>query len=118
MSRLSKIVLAADVIVAAVFVFAGRSSHHSDGNYFVTAWPFLTAVLVAWLAPWVWSKPFSASAFVTVWTTTAAGGLLLRWVSGGSVSWPFPVVTAAFLAIGFLVVRVAIWAATRNRTSE
>ena len=97
-----------DLGLTAVFVAIGMSSHESAWSaYPLTLLPLAIALAAAWALPVVRANPLSLRAGAAVWAVTAAGGLGLRALFGGSVSGGFPVVTALVLAAFFFGWRAA-----------
>lgn len=93
-----------DAALTLAFVVIGMAAHDSGSNFIETAWPFLAALVIAWLIPWVHRQPVSMRAGIIVWLITALGGLGLRAASDNSLSMPFPLV-----AIGFLLLFLVGW---------
>jgi len=95
-----------DVVLVLVFVLIGRRSHaESDAvtGILTTAWPFVTGLVIGWLALVGFRWPFVtwiSGAVVVV--ATVFVGMLLRHSSGQGVAVSFVVVATVVLAI-FLV---------------
>lgn len=96
---------AVDAVLVVVFTIVGRASHERDllrglGN---TIWPFLLALVVAWVVSRAWLAPMAPlHTGVPVWAVTTIAVMLLRWAVGQGVQATFIVVGAAFL-FAFLV---------------
>lgn len=97
---------AADVVLVALFALAGRDSHSESitvAGVWETAWPFLGALALGWLACRAWRSPLRLwPTGVCLWLVTVSGGMLLRIVSGSTAEWPFVIV--AFLVLGLFLV--------------
>jgi Protein of unknown function (DUF3054) len=117
-------VLAAALDAACVlgFAAAGRSSHARDGGVLGvlgTAWPFLVAAAVGWLAVRAGHAPLRPwPTGVAVWAVAWLGGMALRAASGDGTAPSFVVVAGLVLAallIGWRVVATAVSLAGRRR---
>jgi hypothetical protein len=102
---------ALDAGCVLAFVVIGRASHTQGealGGIASTAWPFLAALAVGWLAiglPPVrgWRHPAAlAPAGLTVWGTTVALGMAARVIAGQGTAVTFIVVALAFLGLFLL----------------
>lgn len=96
--------LAAVIDVVAVLVFAavGRASHDEPvlPGLALTAWPFLVALAVGWVALLAWRRPTAPlRTGIGVWLVTVAGGMLLRAVSGQGVALAFVIVATIVLFV-------------------
>lgn len=104
-------VTAADLLCVLVFVLVGQSSHAGSltvGGVLGTLWPFLVALVAAWLLVRVWRSPRLLPSGVVVWATTWAGGLLLRvLLTDDTARLPFAVVSALTLLLLLLGWRAA-----------
>ncbi|MFN3949290.1 DUF3054 domain-containing protein [Microbacterium sp.] len=116
---------AADAVVVVVFAAIGRATH--DGDVFgpfgaglaTTAWPFLVALVVGWLATRAWRAPLAVGrTALPIWVITVALGMVLRAVSGQGVAVAFVIVAAITLALFLLGWRGAVRLATRTRRSS
>lgn len=113
-----------DVLVVLAFAAAGRSSHDEGltvGGVADTAWPFLTALVLGWLACRVLGTPLPAfRAWAMVWPVTVAGGMLLRSVTGDGAAPSFVLVAAGVLGVGLLSWRsvVALTVRRADRTGH
>lgn len=124
-SRRSVLVAAGlDAVCVLAFVATGRSSHAQDGGVagvLGTAWPFLVAAALGWLAVRAWRSPARLwPVGVVVWAVTWAGGLTLRGLAGGGLAPAFVVVAAVALAVlllGWRGLATAISARARRRAS-
>ncbi|MFK4791301.1 DUF3054 domain-containing protein [Microbacterium sp. ZW T5_56] len=103
--RSGAIVLAAalDVVLVLVFAAIGRASHDESAfglGLLTTAWPFLAALGVGWVATLAWRGPFEIGRTgVPVWVITVVGGMLLRFVSGQGTALPFIIVATIVLGV-------------------
>ena len=97
---------ALDVVLVLVFVAIGRQSHDEGitlSGTLGTAWPFLAALVLGWLATRAWRNPLGiVRPGVLLWASTVVIGMLLRVVSGQGVALAFVIVAAVTLAL-FLV---------------
>ena len=95
-----------DAGLVLAFVMIGRSSHAETldpGGIVTTAWPFLAALALGWIALRAWKTP--RRIFPTalgIWATTVGGGLFLRAVAGEGVEPGFVIVTGIVLAVFLL----------------
>lgn len=94
---------ALDAAAVLVFVVVGRRNHEEGtalAGVVGTAWPFLVALALGWVAARAWRAPGAARTGVVVWAVTTALGLLLRAVAGGAAPpASFAVVTAVVLGV-------------------
>lgn len=105
-----------DAVLVVVFSAFGRGAH-SEGlgvaQIWGTAWPFLLALLVGWVAVLAMRRaPTAVSTGVILWLTTLVGGMTVRGLSEGGVPhWSFVLVaglvTALFL-IGWRLLALAV----------
>lgn len=120
--------LALDAALVVAFAAIGRASHDDGGTGVLgeggvglatTAWPFLAALLVGWLASGAWRRPAAPlRTGVPVWLVTVVGGMLLRTVSGQGTALPFVVVaTLALLAllVGWRIVATLVRGGSERR---
>ncbi|WP_083541993.1 DUF3054 domain-containing protein [Kribbia dieselivorans] len=91
-----------DLVCVVVFALVGRASHAEGltlGGVADTAWPFVVALGLGWLAAralWqVW--PVLMRHAWLVWLVTVVGGMLLRRVSGDGTAVAFVIVATLFL---------------------
>ncbi|QBI52567.1 DUF3054 domain-containing protein [Streptomonospora litoralis] len=118
------IALLLDVLCVLAFAVIGRANHAeglTPAGIGHTAWPFLVALAVGWVAvlPWrPWRNPRSVlSTGPLVWLVTVGGALQLRELSGDGAPLSFTLVTAAFLAATLLGWR-GIARLLRRRTGQ
>ncbi|MEX2626683.1 MAG: DUF3054 domain-containing protein [Ilumatobacteraceae bacterium] len=108
-----------DTVAVVVFVAAGRRTHEQDpglAGVFLTAAPFLIALLAGWIVTRAWRRPFSLGTGLGVWAVAVAGGMLLRnLVFDRGTAPTFVVVTAAFVAACLLGWRLIAGLITRTR---
>jgi Protein of unknown function (DUF3054) len=106
-----------DVVSVIVFVAIGRASHEESGGVAGlagTAWPFLAALAIGWLALRAWHRPEALiPAGVGIWLVTVAGGMALRAVSGQGTALAFVIVATSFLAMELLGWRLVARLAAR-----
>lgn len=109
---------ALDAVLVIAFAAIGRASHESgvlgEGGLglLTTAWPFVVALAVGWLAAVAWRAPSAPlRTGVPVWAVTVVGGMLLRAVSGQGTAVPFIVVatlTLLALLVGWRLVAAGV----------
>ena len=109
--------LALDLLAVIVFAIAGRASHGLDPmGLFATAWPFLAATMVAWVALWALADDgYGIRAAVVVWLITLLGGMALRLLSADTAATAFVIVATLFLAGAFGGWRLIAHAVRRRR---
>jgi FtsH-binding integral membrane protein len=101
-----------DVASVVLFVAIGKREHEQDtaiAGLVSTAAPFLIALLVAWLAVRVWTRPTAWTTGVMIWPITLVIGMVLRsavWDDGTAVA--FVIVATAFLGLTLVGWRVAL----------
>ena len=99
-------VVLVDLLLVAVFATIGRATHGdalTPRGIFDTAWPFLTACLVAWAVMLIRKRDhLGISAGFFVWFTTWAGGLVFRVAAGDTAAVAFIIVAAAVLLVFLL----------------
>ncbi|HEY8788826.1 MAG TPA: DUF3054 domain-containing protein [Actinopolymorphaceae bacterium] len=104
---------AADLVAVVVFVAIGRRSHAESSalaGLAHTAWPFLSGALIGWLISRGWRAPTALKPTgLAVWLASAAGGMVLRAVSGQGVAASFVVVATIVLGMFFIGWRVIGW---------
>jgi Protein of unknown function (DUF3054) len=97
--------IAADGAAILTFATIGRLSH-AEGlglpGVIEVAWPFLAGGAVGTLIGRTWRRPSALSSGVWVWLGTVAGGMLLRWLTGGGVQLSFVIVASVVLAVFLL----------------
>jgi hypothetical protein len=115
--------IAADGAAILAFATIGRLSH-AEGlslpGVIEVAWPFLVGGAIGTLAGRIWRRPAALSSGGWVWLGTVAGGMLLRWVTGGGVQPSFVLVAGLVLAALLLGWRAAARAPVlaRRRSSS
>lgn len=104
-----------DVVLVLIFATIGRASHErglSALGILETAWPFLAAWGIGWLALRAWRAPDAVlRTGVPLWIITVAGGMLLRAVTGAGTALPFVIVatlTLLLLLVGSRLVAALI----------
>jgi len=120
------IVAAAALDAALVIVFAalGRGSHAKEATLsglWQTAWPFLAALAIVWIAALVWRRPAAVlRSGLPVWIGTVALGLVLRVVfTDGGAALPFVLVATGALGLLLLGWRlIAALVSARRRRSH
>jgi hypothetical protein len=109
---------AIDAALVTVFAAIGRASHGEDAlvGLWVTAWPFLAALVVGWVVSLGWRSPLApVRTGLPVWAVTVAGGMLLRAVSGQGTAFAFIVVAAVTLVLFLVGWRVVAAVVRRSR---
>lgn len=116
------VALAIDVALVLVFATIGRASHErglSVLGVLETAWPFLAALAVGWLALRAWRAPTAVvRTGLPIVVITVAGGMLLRLATGAGTAVAFIVVasvTLLVLLLGWRVISRAIARAVARR---
>lgn len=105
--------LVGDLVLVILFATLGRASHGESltlPGIAGTAWPFVLACLVAWLAVSLLRIPHSRvwPAGLLIWLVTVAGGLGLRVAAGDTAALPFVIVASVTLALFLLVPRLLL----------
>jgi DUF3054 family protein len=112
----------ADVILVLAFAITGRSSHAealSPIGSLTTAWPFLAALALGWLASRSWRAPLLLwPNGVAIWAVTVAGGMVLRILSGATAETAFIVVASVVLAVFLLGHRLLAGLLLRRRAKQ
>jgi hypothetical protein len=97
--------MVADGVAILAFATVGRLSH-AEGlslpGVVGVAWPFLVGGAVGTLAGRTWRRPTALTSGAWVWLGTVAGGMLLRWSTGGGVQLSFVIVAGIVLAVFLL----------------
>jgi uncharacterized membrane protein YoaK (UPF0700 family) len=111
--------LLGDVAVLVVFVLVGRRSHHEDAGlagFFRVWWPFVAALVVAWVVTGLWRAPLAWPRAVLAWLVTVGLGMVLRIVAEDrEFKVAFTIVTLLFVGAGMLGWRAVVrW--RRSRT--
>ncbi|WP_460774090.1 DUF3054 family protein [Microbacterium sp. GXF7504] len=119
-ARPGRIALAAvlDLVCVVGFTAVGRASHAEDvlTGLLLTAWPFVVALALGWVALLAWRRPFAPlRTGVGVWVVTVVVGLLLRGLTGGGTALPFVIVTTLVLLVLLVGWRVIATFAARPR---
>ncbi|MGW9631383.1 DUF3054 domain-containing protein [Agromyces sp. NPDC055520] len=111
-----------DAVLVVAFVSIGRRSHAEGldlAGIAGTAWPFLVALAVGWLAARAWRHPLAVwPTGVIIWVVTVAGGMLLRVTSGQGTQFAFIVVatlTLALLLLGWRLIALLVTRRSRAR---
>lgn len=110
--------LALDALLVLLFTAVGRASHADDvlAGLAQTAWPFLLALGVGWLASRAWRAPASpVRTGLPLWAVTVVGGVALRAVSGQGAPVGFVVVTALVLLVLLVGWRLVAALVVRSR---
>ena len=95
-----------DLALVMVFATIGRASHAeglTPNGILSTAWPFLTACLVAWAVMLIRRRDhLGVGAGLFTWFITWAGGLFFRVSSGDTAQLPF-IIVAGIVLLTFLL---------------
>ncbi|WP_137824071.1 DUF3054 domain-containing protein [Brevibacterium sp. 2SA] len=114
------IALVVDLVLVILFTIIGHYTHSNDldpQGIVTTAWPFVAALVVAWVLAAVWDRPLSPLASGTgIWAITVLLGLVIRGLTGaggdpGQVPVSFMVVatTLNFITlVGWRVIATAV----------
>lgn len=114
------IALIVDLILVVLFTIVGHYTHSHNFDpqgLMTTAWPFLAALVLAWLLTAVWDRPISPLATGTgVWAVTVLVGLVLRGVTGaggdpGTVPVSFMIVATSLnlvTLVGWRIIATAV----------
>lgn len=98
--------LAADALLILIFAALGRASHDEADpvlGVLSTAWPFLVAPVLGWVAARLWCAPLKLWPHgVCLWLITVVGGMALRLLSGKTAEWSFVLVATAVLGLFLL----------------
>ncbi|HEX4220544.1 MAG TPA: DUF3054 domain-containing protein [Acidimicrobiales bacterium] len=107
---MGKVAVALDTVIVLVFVAIGRTAHAhgvTTAGLASTAWPFLAALALGWLAVAMGRRDGTAwSGGLVVWISTVVLGMVFRVVSGQGTAVAF-----VFVALGFLGVTMLGWRA-------
>ncbi|GAA2014459.1 DUF3054 domain-containing protein [Brevibacterium samyangense] len=110
--------LVIDLVLVVLFTVVGHYTHaHSlDLEGIVsTAWPFVTALVAAWILAAVWDRPLSPLKTGTaVWAITVLLGMVIRAVTGEGTAGAFIVVAASLNLLTLVGWRVIASATTRR----
>ncbi|UVI34392.1 DUF3054 domain-containing protein [Brevibacterium spongiae] len=114
------IALIVDLILVILFTIVGHYTHSHNFDpqgLMTTAWPFVAALVLAWLLSAVWDRPISPLATGTgVWAVTVLVGLVLRGVTGaggdpGTVPVSFMIVATSLnliTLVGWRIIATAV----------
>ncbi|MEO5876113.1 MAG: DUF3054 domain-containing protein [Streptosporangiaceae bacterium] len=98
--------LGLDLLCVVVFVAIGRRNHGESSELAglaITAWPFVTALAVGWLAATAWKRPLAGiPAGICLWLVTVTVGMLLRAASDQGTAPSFVIVALTFLGLALL----------------
>lgn len=112
-------IAAFDLLAVLLFVGIGRSVHTGSlglSGYASTAWPFVTGLLVGWIA--TTARRATGSSIVSglvICLITVAIGMVLRVASGQGTAAAFILVALGFLGVTMLGWRVVLIALSRLR---
>ena len=108
-----------DVVLVSAFVLIGRGNHAEAfdvSGILVTLWPFLTGLVVGWLATRAWRYPFApVLPGIPIWLFTVAVGMLFRLLSGQGVAVSFVIVSIIVLGVFLLGWRLIAGVVVRRR---
>ncbi|MGC2941619.1 MULTISPECIES: DUF3054 domain-containing protein [unclassified Brevibacterium] len=114
------IALIVDLILVVLFTIVGHYTHSHNfelQGLVTTGWPFVAALVIAWLLTAVWDRPIAPLATGTgVWAITVLVGLVLRGVTGaggepGSVPVSFMIVATSLnliTLVGWRLIATAV----------
>lgn len=107
--------LVTDAVLVFLFTVVGHYTHArtlDPAGILNTAWPFLAALVVAWVLNAVWDSPLSPlRTGVGVWSTMVLVGMIVRIVIGDGTAGPFILVAAGinfFTLVGWRVLATAL----------
>ncbi|GAA1624109.1 MULTISPECIES: DUF3054 domain-containing protein [Brevibacterium] len=121
------IALVVDLVLVILFTIIGHYTHSNDldpQGIVTTAWPFVAALVVAWVLAAVWDRPLSPLASGTgIWAITVLLGLVIRGLTGaggdpGQVPVSFMIVatTLNFITlVGWRVIATAVSGGGKRR---
>ncbi len=121
------IALVVDLVLVILFTIIGHYTHSNDldpQGIVTTAWPFVAALVVAWVVAAVWDRPLSPLASGTgIWAITVLLGLVIRGLTGaggdpGQVPVSFMIVatTLNFITlVGWRVIATAVSGGGKRR---
>ena len=121
------IALIVDLILVVLFTIVGHYTHSHNFDpegLMTTAWPFVAALILAWLLAAVWDRPISPLATGTgVWAITVLVGLVLRGVTGaggepGTVPVSFMIVATSLnliTLVGWRIIASAVAGGSSRR---
>ena len=117
-SRAAYTAFLVDLVMVIAFIVVGRSSHDRDllRGLANTIWPFLVALVVAWIVSRAWKSPIAPiRTGMPVWAVTAVVGMLLRWAAGQGVQTGFVFVGAGVLFLFLVGWRLIVALVSRRR---
>ncbi|HEY1466111.1 MAG TPA: DUF3054 domain-containing protein [Acidimicrobiales bacterium] len=116
---MGKVSAVLDLAMVLVFVAIGRTAHAhglTAAGLAATAWPFLAALALGWLALVVGRRRGTTlPSGVVVWISTVALGMALRVVAGQGTAVAFVFVALGFLGLTMLGWRVVALGIRRRR---
>ncbi len=111
--------LVVDLLFVVVFTVIGHWTHAKNleiSGIIDTAWPFVVALVLAWVLNAVWVAPAAPlRTGVGLWATTVLLAMVLRAVIGEGTAGTFIIVAASFNFVTLVGWRV-VTAASRSRT--
>lgn len=114
------IALIVDLILVVLFTIVGHYTHSHNFDpqgLMTTAWPFVAALVIAWLLTGIWDRPIAPLATGTgVWAITVLVGLVLRGITGaggepGTVPVSFMIVATTLnliTLVGWRIIATAV----------
>ena len=125
MTRTAIFAFVADLLLVVAFAVIGRASHNegilgtAGLGLLETAWPFVTALVFAWLVTLAFRRPLAVvRTGVPLWLITVAGGMLLRAVSGQGTAVAFIIVATLTLLLFLVGWRVVAALVLRSRAKN
>lgn len=104
------ITLVTDAVLVCLFAVVGYYTHAQNLEFsgiVRTAWPFMAALAIAWLANAVWTAPLAPlRTGVGIWATTVLVGMIIRIILGEGTAGPFILVASGvnlFTLVGWRV---------------
>ncbi len=118
---MGKVGVALDLVMVLVFVAVGRAAH-AHGLTVVglasTAWPFLAALALGWLALAMGRRDGTIlSSGLVVWISTVAFGMAFRVMAGQGTAVAFVCVALGFLGLTMLGWRIVVLSIRHRRVA-
>ncbi|MGF3056048.1 DUF3054 domain-containing protein [Microbacterium sp. YY-01] len=115
-----------DAVLVIIFAVLGRASHNEEPwMFWLTAWPFLVALVLAYAVALLLvrgrKQPWTLTWGAVTWFVTVVGGMLVRIASGDTAQLPFVLVATATLAlflVGWRLIVFGIRASRRRQAAQ
>ncbi|WP_166971764.1 DUF3054 domain-containing protein [Brevibacterium atlanticum] len=124
------IALIVDLILVVLFTIVGHYTHSHNfepQGLMITAWPFVAALVIAWMLSAVWDRPISPLATgAGVWAITVLIGLVIRGIIGaggepGMVPVSFMIVATTLnliTLVGWRIIATAVTGGSGRKRSR